>query len=71
MSDQSAFDFARPLKPRSEYAAYHTIIVLGALPVETLNWTASVLWHRKLPALGPFARARRTADEITPVIFQA
>jgi hypothetical protein len=29
----------------------------------------SALWHRKLPCLGPIARARRTATEITPMIF--
>lgn len=69
MSDQSAFDLRA--KPRAEYAAYHAIIFAVALPLEGLGWTARTLIRRRLPAEGPIARARRMADEITPVIFQA
>ena len=68
MSDQSADHHART--PRSEFNSYYALILAFAIPVETLAWGLSALWHRRLPCAGPIARARRTATEITPMIFR-
>ncbi|MCW1920207.1 cytochrome PufQ [Rhodobacter sp. KR11] len=67
MSDQSADHHART--PRSEFTLYYALILVFALPIEALGWLIQALWHRKMPCLGPIARARRTATEITPMIF--
>lgn len=70
MSDQSAdHGLHHTRTPRSEFTLYFVMILCFALPVETLAWLVQALWHRKLPSLGPIARARRTATEITPMIF--
>jgi hypothetical protein len=76
MSDQSYISHVQ-LKaahhkrtPKAEYTTYFVLILILALPVQSLVWLASALRHMKLPAQGPLARALRDAEEITPSIFR-
>ena len=57
--------------PRAEFYAYFVVILMGALPIALLTWTASVLRHGRRPARGPFASAWFDAKAITPLIFRA
>ncbi len=57
--------------PKAEFRAYFTVIFLLALPVGLMTWTYTLATKRRLPALGPFARAWYDAKAITPMIFSA
>lgn len=74
MSDQSFIGSVRSRTPRrvprAEYATYFALILILALPVQSLVWLAQALRHMTLPATGPLARALRDAEEITPSIFR-
>lgn len=75
MSDQSYISHVRlkvPPKrtPRAEYATYFALILILALPVQSLVWLGSALRRLRLPAQGPLARALRDAEAITPSIFR-
>ncbi len=76
MSDQSYISHVQ-LKathhkrtPKTEYAIYFALILILALPVQSLVWVVSAIRHMRLPAQGPLARALRDAEEITPSIFR-
>lgn len=56
-------------RPRAEYYAYFSLILALALPVETAVSAGRLMRGTSRPGPGPVARARRTAAEITPVIF--
>lgn len=75
MSDQSYIGHVHlktPPKrtPRAEYATYFALILILALPVQSLVWLGSAMRHKRFPAKGPLARALRDAEEITPSIFR-
>ncbi|MGL4237299.1 cytochrome PufQ [Tabrizicola sp.] len=76
MSDHSFFDHVQyksaPPKrtPKAEYATYFVLILLFALPVQSLVWLGSLIRYRRMPSAGPLARALRDAEEITPAIFR-
>jgi hypothetical protein len=57
--------------PRAEFRLYFALIFLLALPVALLTWTWTLVRTRRLPRLGPFARAFYDARAITPMIFAA
>ncbi len=56
--------------PRAEFYTYFTLIFLFAIPLSALFWGWELLRDRRLPPLGPFARAWREAGVITPTIFR-
>lgn len=56
--------------PRAEFYTYFTLIFLFAIPLSALFWALELVRERRLPALGPFARAWREAGVITPTIFR-
>ncbi|THD85575.1 protein pufQ [Aliigemmobacter aestuarii] len=71
ISSHDPFEHAhRKRTPKAEYATYFALILCFALPVQALVWTWSLIRHRRLPAVGPLARALRDAEEITPAIFR-
>jgi hypothetical protein len=77
MSDHTAnggmnTGLSRPVRvPKAEFRAYFALIFLLALPVGCITWTLALATDRRLPRLGPFARAYYDAKAITPMIFSA
>ena len=57
--------------PRAEFRLYFVLIFLLALPLGFATWTWQLISTRRLPKLGPFARAFYDARAITPMIFSA
>ena len=55
---------------RTPRAEYYTLIFLFAIPIAAVVWLWEVLRDRRLPVLGPFARAWREGGVITPTIFR-
>jgi len=55
---------------RAEFYTYFTLIFLFAIPLSALFWALELVRDRRLPQLGPFARAWREAGVITPTIFR-
>ncbi|MES2915643.1 MAG: cytochrome PufQ [Pseudomonadota bacterium] len=76
MSDQSYISHVqykaahRKRTPKAEYATYFMLILILALPVQSLVWLGSLIRHQRMPDAGPLARALRDAEEITPSIFR-
>lgn len=63
---------ARPVRvPKAEFRIYFWLIFLVALPVGFVTWAFTLIADRRLPRLGPFARAFYDAKAITPMIFSA
>ena len=56
--------------PKAEYLTYFSLILVFALPVQTVVWTVEAIRRRALPEAGPLARAIRDARVITPAIFR-
>ncbi|MES2844112.1 MAG: cytochrome PufQ [Pseudomonadota bacterium] len=56
--------------PRIEFYAYFAIIFLVAIPLSLVAWVFQTITDRRLPAMGPLARAWREAGAITPAIFR-
>jgi hypothetical protein len=62
----------RPVRvPKAEFRIYFWLIFLVALPLGFITWTFALVADRRLPRLGPFARAFYDAKAITPMIFSA
>lgn len=57
--------------PRAEFYAYFAVIFLVAIPFALVAWVQALVTGRRLPAMGPLARAWREAGAITPSIFRA
>lgn len=56
--------------PRPEYTLYFSLILIVAMPFALIGWVNRLVRDRRLPEMGPFARAWREATEITPEIFR-
>ncbi|MEY4696942.1 MAG: hypothetical protein RIT14_1370 [Pseudomonadota bacterium] len=56
--------------PRAEFYAYFVLIFLVAIPFALVAWVIQSVTERRLPVLGPLARAWREAGSITPNIFR-
>jgi hypothetical protein len=56
--------------PKAEFYLYFALIFLIAIPFAAVAWIVKLVTDRRLPVLGPFARAWREAGSITPEIFR-
>ncbi len=73
MTDHTANGAAHPHAPRvprTEFLVYFTLILLIAVPVQAIAWTAEAAIRAKLPRLDPLTRAWKDATAITPMIFR-
>ncbi len=56
--------------PHAEFYVYFTLIFIVAIPVAFVAWGFALVRDRRLPVMGPLARAWREAGAITPAIFR-
>jgi hypothetical protein len=72
MSDQTAGgqDTHAHRTPHTEFYIYFTLIFILAIPLAFVAWGYALVRDRRLPVLGPLARAWREAGAITPAIFR-
>ncbi len=72
MSDHTAGDHETHANrtPHAEFYIYFSLIFVVAIPLAIVAWGFSLVRDRRLPVLGPLARAWREAGAITPAIFR-
>jgi PufQ cytochrome subunit len=56
--------------PHAEFYVYFALIFVVAVPIALVAWGVSLVTERRLPVMGPLARAWREAGAITPAIFR-
>jgi hypothetical protein len=56
--------------PHTEFYIYFALIFIVAIPLAIIAWAFALIRDRRLPVLGPLARAWREAGAITPAIFR-
>jgi PufQ cytochrome subunit len=56
--------------PHAEFYVYFALIFVVAVPISLVAWVVSAVSQRRLPVMGPLARAWREAGAITPAIFR-
>jgi len=72
MSDQTIQGSAHhaPRVPQAEFKVYFALILIIAVPVQLIAWTAEAVIRARWPRLDPLTRAWKDATAITPMIFR-